>query len=118
MSPELPDTTSRSEVWTVGAIALSLCKLTVHGPVLYRDLPSNSAERAAFIESPEARKGIRDMSCGGYYSVQLRDMIKRCLRFKAEHRPYSWQMLGEIRTARAEAKFKFRPLPRWVFARK
>ena len=111
MSPELPDMTARGEVWSVGAIMVSLCLLLHEGPIKKRNWIPN------WVELPSSRKGVRDMYLGDQYSRELRHQVRDTIRYRADHRPFSWKLRGDVRAAKAEADYEFEPLPLWAFGR-
>ena len=116
MSPELPDMTARGEVWAVGAVVMSLCLLFKDGPI--KGPPEDVEEDVEdWIYQSRARKGVRDTYLGEQYSQELRHTVRKAVRYSKEHRPLSWQLLGEVRTAKAEAAFQFQQLPKWAFSK-
>lgn len=106
--------TARGEVWGVGAVIMSLCCLFKDGPI--KGPPAD--ERIApekYIMLPRARKGVRDTYLGKY-SEELCEMVRKAMRYNAEHRPLSHVLLDMVRTGKVEAGVEFEPLPKWAFA--
>ena len=114
-SPEVPDVTARSEVWSAAATILTLCRLFLEGPI--PPPTRKEVDTDVYYMLPQARRGVRDTSPGEQYSEELKKILRECLRFNAEHRPRSWQMLGLVRDARRKANAQFESLPSWVFSK-
>jgi len=115
MSPELPDMTARGEVWAVGAVIMSLCCLFKDGPIKGPPAGKSHIAPKEYIMLPCARKGVRDTYLGKY-SQELCEMVRKAMRYNAEHRPLSHALLDMVRTARVEADVECEPLPEWAFA--
>ena len=110
--------TARGEVWAVGAVIMSLCLLLEYGPINFtppNDAEEHEKEPRKWAQNPKARRGVRDTYLGSQYSKDLRDTVRKALRFKAENRPKSFQLLDNVRTCRGRAEVRFEALPRWAF---
>lgn len=114
--PEVPEWTSRGEVWVIAAICLSLCRLLPRGPI--RPAPDDYRGSVVWNETADARKGIRDMGTGPTYSQQMEDLIRNCLRFTRDNRPLSYELMVKIRKAEMETigeqQIPIQPLPPWA----
>lgn len=123
MSPEVPDITARSEVWAVGAIIMSLCLLLIYGPI--REPPSKAEEDFRptgdpntdcenWFTKPYARRGVRDRWLGPNYSQELKQLVRKTVRYTTKDRPRSHVLLDNVRTTRAELGMRLEPLPDWA----
>lgn len=114
--PEIPEWTSRGEVWVIAAVGLSLCRLLRRGPI--KPPPPDYRGSVAWNETSDARKGIRDMGTGPAYSQQMEDLMWECLRFNMNNRPLSYELVVMIRKAEAETigeqQIPIQPLPPWA----
>ena len=109
--------TARGEVWTVGAIMMSLCLLLMNGPIKNPPKGLDRRSQKQWYEKPESRRGVRDTYLGGHYSEGFRHTVRRTIRYANESRPKSHELLNDVRTSRAKAGSKFEPLPRWAFSK-
>lgn len=92
--------TARGEVWSVGAVIMSLCRLFKDGPIKGPpSTPNNHISQKKWVFSPKARKGVRDTHLGTY-SPQLKEVVRRAMRYSAENRPLSHVLLDMVRMAR------------------
>lgn len=114
--PEIPEWTARGEVWVVAAMVLSLCRILPHGPI--KPEPPNYRGQKDWMETSDARKGIRDLGSGPAYSQELDDLLWQCLRFSIGKRPLSYELVTMIRKAEAETlgkqKIPLEALPQWA----
>lgn len=112
--PEIPEHTTRGDVWALGAVIQALCRLD-HGPVI--SPPAGVNEEIWWI-SPEARV---PKSAGRHYSVQLNRALESALTLAHKQRPISHQLYGDLNTRLRRARRKEgvidRPFPSWAFER-
>lgn len=119
MPPE-PESTARGDVWAVGAVALSLCRLLRAGPI--PPVPDGHRDPAAWAAKPQLRQGLEHMGAGSSYSNELDCVLRDTLRFDPRDRPRSYQLMALIRKGEAAV---LRPgmvpvtnLPKWAFAKR
>lgn len=96
MPPELPKSSARGDVWTVGAVVLSVCRLFPDGPIAHRPVPLGVAHEEWYM-SPEAREGIEDIGPGSYYTPEMAELLRRALRPNRTNRPFSYQLMADVR---------------------
>ncbi|MCJ1227823.1 hypothetical protein MMC12_004482 [Toensbergia leucococca] len=124
MPPELPETSARGDVWAVGAVILSLCRLLPNGPVVPAPAELGDDEKEMWYQSRESRKGVRDLGVGGRYSGELGELVRSCLRFSRANRPLSWKLMGMVREGEEKARARGRwekgggVLPEWVWRKR
>ncbi|MCJ1367456.1 hypothetical protein MMC16_006589 [Acarospora aff. strigata] len=109
--PEVPEHTTRGDVWAVGAVIQAMCRLD-HGPV---KSPPPGVDQEIWWFSPEARRPRR---AGSYYSGQLNGALASALTFEKEERPFSYELYRVLklmlRRARREWGLVDLPLPTWA----
>ncbi|MCJ1374496.1 hypothetical protein MMC20_005728 [Loxospora ochrophaea] len=117
MPPELPEMTARGDIWALGAVILSLCRLLEAGPL--PPPPAGTENVETWLESKEARKGIKDVRVGEGYSSDLDNVVWNCLKWKKEHRPFSWKLVQMVTEGRNGALsggwLEEKQFPSWVF---
>lgn len=118
--PEIPEITARGEIWTIAAVALSLCRRLPDGPCC----PFMNGPMYSDPDWPlksESRRGVRDMGPGRGYSTQLDGILRRCLRWTTSHRPLSYELMVMIRHMESRifesGVVKLKALPKWVLKR-
>ena len=119
MSPELPESTARGDIWSLGAVILSLCRLLRDGPLPPppQDFAANSR---AWYMSKEARKGMEEGSriSGEIYTEHLDNIVYNCMRHKKANRPFAFKLKEDVevawRLAAAEGRLKEREFPAHV----
>ena len=121
MPPELPIWSERGDVWSLGAVILSLCNLLPSGPLnLPPAGPPWDDDPESWYKSKQCRKNTIDIDIGQDYSGYLGDTIWHCLRAKAEDRPFSFRLMAFVnegkRLAALEGKLSVRELPPWVIS--
>ena len=121
--PELTESTVRADVWVLGGVILSLCKLLKRGP-----LPPPPKEvttpsgRYEWETSKEARIGMElQARVGDHYSPHLDDIVYNCMRDEKNNRPFAFKLVEDIQEARLRAKqegwLREKELPPWAFER-
>lgn len=120
LPPELPEITALGEIWAIGAVSLSLCRLLPHGPISHQPPPERKLSTKKWLRSAEARKGIRDLSPDEEgYSSALAQILKQCLSYSKDKRPLSYELMSLIQVAEkkefGEQTLELRALPRWAF---
>ena len=124
MPPELPLWTERGDIWSLGAIILSMCNVLPKGPL---PEPPRGSRWEADVEkwylSKRAREDILDYELDKEYSQALGDMIYICMREDRHDRPFAFRLLENIKEGRARTKqeghvVKNTVLPAWTFGRK
>ncbi|MCJ1432665.1 hypothetical protein MMC27_002022 [Xylographa pallens] len=119
MPPELPIWSERGDVWSLGAVVLSLCNLLPSGPLNLPPVgPPWDNDLESWYKSKQCRKSTIDIDIGKDYSSYLGDTIWHCLRAKAEDRPFSFRLMAFVhegqRLAALENKLRVRELPPWA----
>lgn len=118
MPPELPEATARGDVWTLGAVILSFCRLLRDGPLALFPRPPQYRNNEEWAMNPEARKGVRDIGPGSSYSEELKGVLKCCLRYNKHHRPLSYELLVHVREGERKVigspRAPITPLPPWA----
>ena len=117
MPPELPESTARGDIWSLGAVIYSLCWRFRDGP-LPPPPPDFQGQRRDWLMSQEARKGLESSKINDKYSKHLDDMVYNCLRRKSSDRPFAFKLFEDIEVAKthaaAEGKLTEESLPNWV----
>ncbi|KAI9783620.1 MAG: hypothetical protein M1816_001211 [Peltula sp. TS41687] len=108
--PELPehDLQGKGDVWAVGAVVQSMCRLD-EGPV---GNPPPGVSVDAWERDPRAR---RPKTAGSTYSAQLNEALALALKRKKFERPTAATLLLELKDLFRESKTTFASLPGWVF---
>lgn len=109
--PELPEHTTRGDVWSLGAVIQALCRLD-NGPVT---LPPQGVDPDIWWISPEARRPKR---AGKHYSRDLNYVLSLPLRMEKEDRPFSYQLYQEVKYFSRMACYeglRDEPFPSWAF---
>lgn len=108
--PEIPehDLEGRGDVWAVGAVVQSMCRLD-HGPV---GKPPLGVSVEEWDMDPRAR---RPKSAGSRYSVQLNDALGLALKWDRFDRPTAGTLLLELKDLFRDSRTTFASLPSWVF---
>lgn len=109
--PEIPehDIQGRGDVWAVGAIIQSMCRLD-RGPV--GNPPPGVVDIEAWEMDPRAR---RPKSAGSRYSVQLNAALALALKLHKAERPTATTLLLDLKDLYRESGTTFAHLPGWVF---
>lgn len=117
MPPELPVWSEQGDVWALGAVVLSLCRLLPRGPVLSKPLHWTGDDKSWFKDK-RCRKATRDIELDEDYSADLGDTLYNCLLEKPKDRPFSFRLLAFIKEGKGRAtnlgKLEQRRLPRWA----
>lgn len=108
--PEVPhhDREGRGDVWSVGAMIQSMCRLD-DGPV---GRPPPGISMDDWVAHPKAR---RPKTAGSHYSKQLNTVLTAALTLKRRHRPTAVVLLLELKELFQEVLPKWKQLPDWVF---
>ncbi|MCJ1383176.1 hypothetical protein MMC17_006289 [Xylographa soralifera] len=119
MPPELPIWSERGDVWSLGAVILSLCNLLPKGPLKLPPAgPPWETDIESWYKSMQCRKSTIDIDIGKTYSTYLGDTIWNCLQAKAEDRPFSFRLMAFVnegkRLAALEGKLTVTELPPWA----
>lgn len=113
--PEIPEHTTRGDVWALGAVVQSLCRLD-QGPV---SSPPLGVEHEIWWISPEARRPRR---AGAHYSVQLNCVMQSALTILKEQRPFAYQLYRDLKErsgrARGDEGVVDEAFPLWAFERR
>lgn len=88
--PEAPNFGMRGDVWGVGAVAQSLCRLG--------------------IDEIDPARGV-----GKHYSEDLDECVRACLTFHKFERPYAGEVALMIEELGVGARYNFEGLPPWAF---
>ena len=123
MPPELPVWSERGDVWSLGAVTLSLCNLLPRGPLQLPPAgPPWDTDLESWYKSKQCRKSTLDLDIGKDYSSYLGDTIWHCLRPTAEDRPFSFRLTAFViegaRLTALEGKLRVRELPQWAIVPK
>ncbi|MCJ1246408.1 hypothetical protein MMC30_003615 [Trapelia coarctata] len=123
MPPELPKWTERGDIWALGAVILSLCKILPKGPVAYPPAGSRwERDFEGWFQSKRARVGVPEHRLGEEYSEDLDDLIFNCVKEEMEERPFAFRLVEFIREGKERAKLRgrvrFEALPGWAFEQK
>lgn len=122
--PELAVSSSRADIWTTGAVILSLCKLLDRGPLPPPPKKLNTPQgRYQWELSKQARIGMEITArVGKHYSPHLDNIVYNCMRDERDNRPFAFKLVEDIQDARLRAKqdgwLEETRLPHWVFAHK
>lgn len=118
--PELAESTVRADVWVLGSVILSLCKLLRRGPLPPppKEVTTPSGQYKWEI-SKEARIGMELRArVGRYYSPHLNGLVYSCMRDEKENRPFAFKLVEDIRDAsllaEREGQLSDEKLPAWA----
>lgn len=89
--PEFPNFGQRGDVWGVGAVVQSLCRLG--------------------MDAVEPRAGV-----GKHYGEDLDECVRACLREEKADRPYAREVALMVEELGVGSRYGFKALPPWAFA--
>lgn len=88
--PDFPNFGQRGDVWGVGAVTQSLCRLG--------------------METVEPRAGV-----GKRYGEDLDEVVRLCLMEEKADRPYAREVALMVEELGVGSRYEYRPLPPWAF---
>ena len=120
LPPELPETTARGDIWTLGLLVYSMCKILSGGP-----LPPPPADLEhledikRWCKQERTRNVAHRFTVGKTYSEDLNMVVRLCLKRKKENRPFAFRLVEYIEEGQGRAevlgRLKEKQLPKWVF---
>ena len=123
LPPELPETTARGDIWALGLLLYSICKLLPSGPLPgppneIRDLE----EMKDWCKQEKTRNAVHKLTLGKAYSDDLDMIVRLCLKRKKEDRPFAFRLLEYIKEGQNRAEIvgflREKEFPKWVFGGK
>ncbi|KAI9705099.1 MAG: hypothetical protein M1836_006882 [Candelina mexicana] len=108
MSPQAPEHTARSDVWSLGGVVQCLCRVEQD----MWHLKPHGVEEKVWARNPRSRLPKRIPLC---YSEELVDVLGCALEVRKEDRPFASAVVGFVRKGFKNSGAEFEKFPEWVF---